>query len=91
MITRQYNELQRQANVLNEAKINKQIREAAQCLLEISDDWGYFEIEQFLDWQLDNLNDLPEGYPKEVMTREYETRILDQVQKIALKNYYSNK
>ena len=91
MITRQYNELQRQANVLNEAKINKQIREAAHCLLGISDDWGYFEIEQFLDWQLDNLNDLPEGYPKEVMTREYETRILDQVQKIALKNYYSNK
>lgn len=82
MITRQYNELQRQANVLKEAKINKQIREAAQCLLGISDDWGYFEVEQFLDWQLDNLNDLPEGYPKEVMTREYETRILNQVEQI---------
>jgi hypothetical protein len=82
MMTRQYNELQRQANVLKEAKINKQIREAAQCLLGISDDWGYFEIEQFLDWQLDNLNDLPEGYPKEIMTREYETRILNQVEQI---------
>ena len=81
-MTRQYNELQRQANVLKEAKINKQIREAAQCLLGISDDWGYFEIEQFLDWQLDNLNDLPEGYPKEIMTREYETRILNQVEQI---------
>jgi hypothetical protein len=91
MTTRQYNELQRQANVLNEAKINKQIREAAQCLLGISDEWGYFEVEQFLDWQLDNLDELPEGYPIQVMTRKYETRILNEVQKIALKNYYSNK
>ena len=58
----------------------KQIKEAAQCLLGISDDWGYFEIEQFLDWQLDNLSDLPEGYPKEVMTREYERAILEEVE-----------
>ena len=58
----------------------QQIKEAAQCLLGISDDWGYFEIEQFLDWQLDNLSDLPEGYPVEVMTREYERAILTEVE-----------
>ena len=58
----------------------KQVKEAAQCLLGISDDWDYFEIEQFLDWQLDHLDDLPEGYPKEVMTRKYEGAILEQVE-----------
>ena len=60
----------------------EQVKEVAQCLLGISDDWGYFEIEQFLDWQLDNLDDLPEGYPEEVMTREYEREILIEVQAI---------
>jgi len=63
-------------------EIQEQITEAAQCLLGISDDWGYFEVEQFLDWQLDNLDDLPEGYPKEVMTREYESLILEEVDRI---------
>ena len=58
----------------------KQVKEAAQCLLGISDDWDYFEIEQFLDWQLDHLDDLPEGYPEEVMTRKYEGAILEQVE-----------
>jgi hypothetical protein len=59
--------------------LQEQIKDAAQCLMGISDDWGYFEIEQFLDWQLDNLDDLPEGYPVEVMTREYELDILAEV------------
>lgn len=27
----------------------EQIKDAALCLLGISDDWGYFEVEQFLD------------------------------------------
>jgi hypothetical protein len=58
------------------------INEAAQCLLGIANDWGYFEIEQFLDWQLDNLDELPEGYPKEVMTREYESLILEEVERL---------
>jgi hypothetical protein len=60
----------------------EQIKDAAHCLLGISDDWGYFEIEQFLDWQLDHLDELPEGYPVEVMTREYESDIMDAVDKI---------
>lgn len=59
--------------------LQEQIRDAAQCLMGISDDWGYFEIGQFLDWQLDNLDDLPEGYPVEVMTREYESDIMAEV------------
>lgn len=63
-------------------ELQEQITEAAQCLLGISDDWGYFEIEQFLDWQLDNLDDLPEGYPKKVMTREYESLILEEVKRL---------
>lgn len=58
----------------------QQIKHAADCLLGISDEWGYFEVEQFLDWQLDNLDELPKGYPKEVMTREYEQQILEQVE-----------
>lgn len=82
MTTRQYNELNRQANVLNELKINREIKEAAHCLLGISDDWDYFEVEQFLDWQLDNLDELPEGYPKQVMARKYESRILSEVENI---------
>jgi hypothetical protein len=62
--------------------IQEQIKDAAHYLLGISDDWGYFEIEQFLDWQLDHLDELPEGYPVEVMTREYESDIMDAVDKI---------
>ena len=60
----------------------EQIFDAAQCLVGISGDWEYFDVEQFLDWQLDNLDDLPEGYPKEVMTREYESLILEEVEKL---------
>jgi hypothetical protein len=62
--------------------IKEQIKEAADCLLGISDDWGYFEVEQFLDWQLDNLDELAEGYPVEVMTREYESEIMSEVENI---------
>ena len=57
----------------------QQIDNAANCLLGISDEWGYLDIEQFLDWQLDNLDDLADGYPKEVMTREYEDDIMEAV------------
>lgn len=63
----------------------EQIIEAAHCLLGISDDWKYNDVKEFLDWQLDNLDELPEGYPKEVMTREYEDQILEQV-KILLRD-----
>jgi hypothetical protein len=63
-------------------ELEDNINEAAQCLLGISDDWGYSEIEQFLNWQLDNLDDLAEGYPKEVMTREYESLILEEVERL---------
>ena len=62
--------------------IQNKIKEAAHCLLGISEDWGYFEVEQFLDWQLDNLEDLPGGYSREVMTREYEREILIEVEAI---------
>ena len=58
------------------------VKDAAHCLLGISDDWGYLEVEQFLDWQLDNMDDIAEGYPIEVMTREYESLILDEVESI---------
>jgi hypothetical protein len=63
----------------------EQIKDAASCLLGISDDWGLSDIEQFLDWQLDNLDELPEGYPKEVMNREYEEDIMNEVERL-LKN-----
>jgi len=63
-------------------ELEDNINEAAHCLLGIADNWGYFEIEQFLDWQLDNLDDLPEGYPKEVMTREYESLIMEEVERL---------
>ena len=55
------------------------IEKAASCLLGICDDWDYFDIEQFLDWQLDNMEEIDDGYPLEVMTREYELDILDEV------------
>jgi hypothetical protein len=63
----------------------EQIKDAASCLLGISDDWDLFDIEQFLDWQLDNLDELPEGYPKEVMNRNYEEDIMNEVERL-LKN-----
>jgi hypothetical protein len=55
------------------------IEKAASCLLGICDDWDYFDIEQFLDWQLDNMEEIADGYPLEIMTREYELDILDEV------------
>ena len=63
----------------------EQIKDAASCLLGISDDWKYNDVKEFLDWQLDNLDELPGGYPKKVMTREYEDQILEQV-KILLRD-----
>lgn len=60
----------------------EQITEAAHCLLGISDDWGYHDIIQFLDWQLDNMDDIAEGYPIEVMTRDNEGLILNEVKRI---------
>jgi hypothetical protein len=63
----------------------EQIKDAAQCLLginDLSEEWGYFEIEQFLDWVLDNPEELEGvGYPMEVMTREYEVDILNEIEK----------
>ena len=59
-----------------------QITDAAQCLLGICDEWDYFDIEQFLDWQLDNIEDIAEGYPMEVMAREYEVDIMNEVERI---------
>lgn len=68
--------------------INKElydkINDAALCLMGIHDDWEYFEIEQFLDWQLDNMDDIAEGYPLEVMTREYEPMIMNEVERMLL-------
>lgn len=58
----------------------KQIKDVADRLLGISDDWDYFDIESFLDWQLDHLDELPEGYPREVMTRENESIIMTEVE-----------
>jgi len=60
----------------------EKIELAADCLLGISDDWNLNDVEEFLDWQLDNLEDLPKGYPKEVMTRENEIDILKEVEKL---------
>lgn len=61
---------------MNKSEKFEQIKDAAHCLLGISDDWDYFDVEQFLDWQLDHLDELPEGYPVDVMTREYESEIM---------------
>ena len=63
----------------------EQIKDAASCLLGISDDWKYNDVKEFLNWQLDNLDELPEGYPKEVMKPEYKEQILEQVE-ILLRN-----
>ena len=60
----------------------EKIELAADCLLGISDDWNLNDAAEFLDWQLDNLEDLPKGYPKEVMTRENEIDILKEVEKL---------
>ena len=70
--------------------IQEQIKEAAHCLMGISDDWDFLDIEQFLDWQLDHLDELPEGYPIEVMTREYESDILDEVYNLIIRKYWDN-
>ena len=57
----------------------KQIKEAAQCLLGISDDWKYSDIKEHLDWLLDNKDEIADGYPLEIMDSEYREDILKQV------------
>jgi len=64
-------------------KKQEQIKEASQCLLgvnDISEEWGYFEIEQLLDWMLNNPEEIPQGYPMGVMKREYEIDIMNEVE-----------
>jgi hypothetical protein len=56
-----------------------QIKYAAQCLLGIDDDWKYSDIEEHLDWLLDNKDEIAEGYPLGVMDYEYRGEILKQV------------
>ena len=65
--------------------MKNKITEAAQCLLGICDDWNEFDIEQFLNWQLDNMDEIAEGYPLEVMTREHEGAIMDEVVRLLKK------
>jgi hypothetical protein len=57
----------------------EQIKDAAQCLLGISDDWKYSDIKEHLDWLLDNKEEIADGYPLEVMDDEYKEDILKQV------------
>jgi hypothetical protein len=57
----------------------EQIKDAAQCLLGISDDWKYSDIKEHLNWLLDNKDEIAEGYPLEVMGYEYRDKILEQV------------
>ena len=57
----------------------EQIKDAAQCLLGISDDWKYSDIKEHLDWLLDNKDEIADGYPLEVMDDEYREDILKQV------------
>ena len=63
----------------------EQIRIAAQCLLEISDDWKYSDVIEHLDWLLDNKEEIAEGYPLEVMSKFYRENILKEV-RILLSN-----
>jgi len=57
----------------------EQIKDAAQCLLGISDDWKYSDIKEHLNWLLDNKDEIAEGYPLGVMGYEYRDKILEQV------------
>lgn len=59
-----------------------QIQLAAQCLLGIHDEWDFFDIEQHLDWLLNNKEEIAEGYPMDVMNRECEVDIMNEVERI---------
>jgi hypothetical protein len=60
----------------------KQIKDAAQCLLGISDDWKYSDIEEHLEWLLENRDEIAEGYPMDVMYEEYFDDIMLEVNRI---------
>ena len=62
-----------------------QIKNAAQCLLGISEDWKYSDVRDHLDWLLDNKSEIADGYPLEVMDYEYRNEILKHV-KVMLAN-----
>ena len=59
--------------------MKNKIKDAASCLLRISDDWKYSDIKEHLNWLLDNPDEIAEGYPLDVMKRNYSGDILEQV------------
>jgi hypothetical protein len=60
--------------------LQSKIKKAAELLMGISDTYDINDIEIHLDWML-STGEIPDEYPKEVMTREYESIIICEVEK----------
>lgn len=60
--------------------LQPKIKKAAELLMGISDTYDINDIEIYLDWML-STGEIPDEYPKEVMTSEYESIIICEVEK----------
>ena len=61
-------------------ELKDQIEEAAYMLLGICDDWRLGDIAEFLQWGMDNPDELEDaGYPMQVCVPEHQQDILNQV------------
>jgi HEPN domain-containing protein len=60
--------------------LQPKIKKVAELLICISDTYDINDIEICLDWML-STGEIPDEYPKEVMTREYESIIICEVEK----------
>lgn len=60
--------------------LQPKIKKVAELLMGISDTYDINDIEIYLDWML-SIGEIPDEYPKEVMNREYESIIINEVEK----------
>jgi len=59
--------------------MTKEIKHNADCLLGISDDWTFSDIEEHLDWLIQNPDEIVEGYHKEFITKEHKSATMEWV------------
>jgi len=66
--------------------MTQEIKHNASCLLGISDDWTFNDIEEHLDWLIQNPNEIAEGYHKEYITEFHKQQTMSWVWMLVLGN-----
>ena len=59
--------------------IEQKIKHNAYCLLGISSDWTFSDIEEHLNWLIQNPDEIAEGYHKEYIKEEFKSKTMGHV------------